>query len=758
MKTHNRSIFVIAFWALFFLILFSERGDSAALSWEDFVGKSIKFGVGAGDIFDSIVEEVFKSDNITYYSAMPDILAALRNGQIDAAISSNVYIDALSELELYGEFNYYPLPEDVYFYETANIFFSTRLRDEFNAWLAKLKASGELQKMLDFWMVGPFPAPETIPQYTFMGEKGTLRICDTGNYPPLVYLGTDGEYTGFDIDLTRRFCAENGYTPKFEMMAYDAIVPYITTGKADMSAATFVVTAERKDNVIFGDTAIVGRVVLITKKQPATEPSTSVVLANKTMADSPAWQDFAGKTLASQTGTITDDVAKEALGLGDSNIQHYDAITDSAMAVQQGKTDFTMYNKVVLEMMIKSGFGDCTIVDMPERYGRNFGAISTNQDLLDKYNAFLEKTKLDGVYDEMIKRWITDFDPANPSKMPEIPLTGQNGVLKAASYSGAIPFAFAIEGGVSGFDVEQLYRFADYLDMNLEITDYKFNEILTSVVSGKADIGLSGISITEERKKTMRFSDPYYFMPYAILYKPSKVENAVQSGESSFIARVKDSVYKNLIVENRWKLIAEGLFVTIEISLLSQILATLFAAVVCYLLTRKNRIVSSVANFYCALLARLPMLTLLLVSYYIIFRNSNVNPVLVAVCAFAMVSGTSIAGGFAGAMDTVDLTEIEAARAVGFGAFAAFRLIVFPQAIRRFLPSYMGGFIDLVKGTAIVGYIAIQDLARAGDVVRSRTFDAYFPILFSALIYLVITTVCIEIFKLVSKSQAAKRR
>jgi polar amino acid transport system substrate-binding protein len=142
------------------------------------------------------------------------------------------------------------------------------------------------------------------------------------------------------------------------------------------------------------------------------------------------------------------------------------------------------------------------------------------------------------------------------------------------------------------------------------------------------------------------------------------------------------------------------------------------------------------------------MLTLLLVSYYIIFGKSDISPIFVAVCAFAMVNGASIARGFAGAIDTVDITEVEAARAIGFGAFDTFRLVVFPQAVRRFLPSYMSGFVELVKGTAIVGYIAIQDLTRAGDIIRSRTFDAYFPILFSALIYLVITTVCIAIFNL----------
>jgi len=71
--------------------------------------------------------------------------------------------------------------------------------------------------------------------------------------------------------------------------------------------------------------------------------------------------------------------------------------------------------------------------------------------------------------------------------------------------------------------------------------------------------------------------------------------------------------------------------------------------------------------------------------------------------------------------------------------------------VRRALPGYTNGFVELVKATAIVGYIAIQDLTRAGDIIRSRTYDAYFPLLFVGMIYLIVTTICVQLFKVIVK-------
>jgi polar amino acid transport system substrate-binding protein len=219
----------------------------------------------------------------------------------------------------------------------------------------------------------------------------------------------------------------------------------------------------------------------------------------------------------------------------------------------------------------------------------------------------------------------------------------------------------------------------------------------------------------------------------------------------SFSDWVKTGVERNLITENRWKLILNGLGVTMLISVAAQIFGTLWGSFVCFVLLRKNKLAKRLANLYCSLIYGTPAAVLLMIAYYIIFSSVDISNILVAVAAFTMTTGASVAQNLKGAIGAVDPVEIEAAQSIGFSPAGTFIAVTMPQAVRRALPAYMNGFVELVKATAIVGFIAIQDLTRAGDIIRSRTYDAYFPLLLVALIYLVVTTVCVMLFKLIIK-------
>ncbi|MDR1096214.1 MAG: ABC transporter substrate-binding protein/permease [Spirochaetaceae bacterium] len=275
--------------------------------------------------------------------------------------------------------------------------------------------------------------------------------------------------------------------------------------------------------------------------------------------------------------------------------------------------------------------------------------------------------------------------------------------------------------------------------------------ILPAIQSGKADF--SNLStITDEREENILFGDS--IIEFTACFIAKKAESAAKKEAESgagFLSWLKNGVNNNLIQENRYKLVLNGLAVTLKISLLSLIFGTIIGSFVCFLLTRRNSFVKRIAKLYCGFIHGTPEVTLLMVAYYIIFGNSSIDGYFVAVAAFALVCGADVASNLSGAIDTVDKTEIEAARALGFSPAGTFIKVTLPQAARRALPGYAGGFVGLVKTTAVVGYIAIQDLTRATDIIRSRTFDAYFPVIFSALIYLVLTTLLIVILKFIVK-------
>ncbi len=131
------------------------------------------------------------------------------------------------------------------------------------------------------------------------------------------------------------------------------------------------------------------------------------------------------------------------------------------------------------------------------------------------------------------------------------------------------------------------------------------------------------------------------------------------------------------------------------------------------------------------------MVVLMLV-FYIVFAAVDVSPVFAAVLAFGMNFAAYVSEMFRAAIDSVDQGQKEAGVASGFTPPQTFFYIVMPQAVRQVLPVYKGEVISLLKMTSVVGYIAVQDLTKAGDIIRSRTFDAFFPLIMVAILYLLL--------------------
>jgi len=472
----------------------------------------------------------------------------------------------------------------------------------------------------------------------------------------------------------------------------------------------------------------------------------------------PAYTDFTGKRFAVMIGSIFDEIADKTFNA--SQKLYFNNVIDNLIAVEQGKADAALLDEVVAMVSLSGGkFPHLATIVVPlEELDFIYAPFSMKQEFIDKYNEFLKVIKANGVHDDMVKRWLkTDFDENR--RIPDIPLTNKNGVLKVAIIPTYPSFIFLGENREwSGFDIEQFRRFAQFLEMDIEFTAMDFGALLPYVASGKCDIAQS-IYVTEERKKSMIFGDPTYIGKTVIVYRKDGggaasavgVSDNTDKGENAFVAWLKKGIERNLITDNRWKMIANGLGITMLIAAAAQFFGTIFGSFVCFLLTRRNRFVRGVTKLYCGIIRGTPMVVLLMIAYYIIFGSSSISNVAVAIAAFAFVVGVDIAQNLKGSIDTVDTVEVEAARSIGFSSFRAFMVVTFPQAVRRALPAYTNGFVELVKATAIVGFIAIQDLTRAGDIIRSRTYDAYFPLLFVALVYLTVTTICVMIFKFIVK-------
>lgn len=202
----------------------------------------------------------------------------------------------------------------------------------------------------------------------------------------------------------------------------------------------------------------------------------------------------------------------------------------------------------------------------------------------------------------------------------------------------------------------------------------------------------------------------------------------------------------NFIEGDRYKFIIRGFGITLQVTFFAIILGTIIGFIMAFAKLSnfklgRFKIFNFIATLYIDIIRGTPAVVQLLIIYYIIFGSMTVSKIVVAVIAFGINSGAYVAEIVRAGILAVDKGQMEAGRSLGLSYVSTMRYIIIPQAIKNILPALGNEFIVLLKETAIVGYIALEDLTKAGDVIRSRTFDPYMPLLTVALIYLLLTQV-----------------
>ena len=202
-------------------------------------------------------------------------------------------------------------------------------------------------------------------------------------------------------------------------------------------------------------------------------------------------------------------------------------------------------------------------------------------------------------------------------------------------------------------------------------------------------------------------------------------------------SNMAESFSNNLIVEDRYRMILDGLQVTLLITLFAAVLGTILGGLVCWMRMSRRRWLQQVARVYIDLMRGTPVLVLLMLMYYVVMAPVDATGIVVAIVTFAMNTAAYISEMLRTTIQGIDRGQTEAGLALGFTQRQTFFRIVLPQVVRAVMPVYQGEIISLLKGTSIVGYIAVADMTRASDLIRSRTFDAFFPLIVTAIIYFV---------------------
>ena len=204
---------------------------------------------------------------------------------------------------------------------------------------------------------------------------------------------------------------------------------------------------------------------------------------------------------------------------------------------------------------------------------------------------------------------------------------------------------------------------------------------------------------------------------------------------------LSDAIFYNLIREDRYLLFVNGFKVSIQLTVFAALIGVAIGLLMAISKLTNNRILNRIATAYTDVIRGTPSVVQLIVIYYAILGSSHLPKILVASIAFGINSGAYVTELIRAGILAVDKGQMEAARSLGLSYYQSMRYVIVPQAIKNILPALVSEFIVLLKETAIAGYIALDDLTRAGTIVRGRTFDPYTPFIQVALIYLYITSI-----------------
>ena len=195
---------------------------------------------------------------------------------------------------------------------------------------------------------------------------------------------------------------------------------------------------------------------------------------------------------------------------------------------------------------------------------------------------------------------------------------------------------------------------------------------------------------------------------------------------------------KCFLKDDRYLLLLDGIGVTIKISLLAVLIGIAIGLVIAFCALSKKKVLNLIGKVYTDVIRGTPSVTQLMIIYFVVFATVDLEKWVIAAIAFGINSGAYVSEIIRAGILSIDKGQTEAGRSLGLNALQTMVSIIIPQAVKNIFPALCNEFIVLVKETAIVGYIGLVDIQKAGDLIKSATFEAFMPLIATAIIYFVL--------------------
>ena len=450
--------------------------------------------------------------------------------------------------------------------------------------------------------------------------------------------------------------------------------------------------------------------------------------------------DLKDKNVGIYVGSEYDRILTDKIN--NVNLMYYNNYNDLILSLKNNKIDAFLTDEPLAKEILKKN-NELKILE--EKLTKDSYAFAINPKSIelkkDIDNVILEM-KNDGTLDKFINKWMTEENYT----LEKYDYNSKK-AIKFATVSGSAPFSFMKDNKIVGYDIDVINYIGYKLNYNVEIIEMAFEGIIPAVSSGKIDLAGCSIIVTEDRKKSVLFSEPDYTGGIVVITNNNK-ENSTN---------VWQSIYRTIFEENRYVLLIRGLINTIIISIFSIIIGSILGIIICYLGRCKNKFLSLLIKGFINIMQGIPITLLLLVFYYVIFAKVDINALIISIITFSIYFSVYVSEIVKSALESINESQIQSAYSLGFSRFETLKYVIIPQSLAYIIPVYKNEVVSLIKLTSICGYISIIDLTRASDLIRNRTYEAFLPLIITAIMYYFICFVVGKLLDLVYKKYNYKK-
>ena len=374
----------------------------------------------------------------------------------------------------------------------------------------------------------------------------TIKVVFDTAYAPFEFKDSDQTYKGIDVEILDKVAEINGWDLDKSFPGFDAAVNAVQAGQADAIMAGMTKTTEREKVFTMSDTYYDTKVVIATKK------------ADKITK----YSQLKGKTVGVKNGTAAQrflDKNKDKYGYKIKTFDTGDLMYNSLSA---GAVDAVMDDQPVIQYAIQKGQDLAINMDGEAVGGFAFGVKKggNHEKLITEFNKALAQMKADGTLDEIIKKWTGESQSSNNSAVPETTTpAGQKATPKKSKYSISSDSSFApfvFQNGknkYTGIDMDLIKAIAKDQGFTIEIDNPGFDAAISDVQSGHAQGMIAGMTVTDARKETFDFSEPYYTANSILAVQESSKIDSYDDLKGKTVGVKNGTSSQNFLEENQKK-------------------------------------------------------------------------------------------------------------------------------------------------------------------------------------------------------------